>query len=229
MRQRKRTKIDISPLSVIIIILLVFFLAIFKFLRFKNIAVEPLNIELDIIKNAPISYFFNKGALANKIFSLNPEIIRVKFKPNYFTAKLEIDIETEKPIARICADECFYIGEHGYIYRSQEPEARSQKFLTIVSDLKIYDNTILEPRLVSALSKIFEFSNLKSVILKNTKILTNKDLKIITKNNWYILVDPNQNIERQIRKLNFFLDNKKEILAQIQYLDLRIPQKIYYK
>jgi hypothetical protein len=227
--RRKKTVVNLHAL--LIITFLILLLSMKKFLYFKTTILNPNQPNLQSeLNNLKISYFFNKKELANKIFSFQPEIIKVKFKPNYFTSKMEIAIQNEKIVAEICSTKCFWLGEHGYIFsKSQTSNLKSQNAFAIISSLKINENTILEPKIISALGKIFELSNLENIPLKFAEILTNQDLKITTKSGWYILIDPNQNIDKQINKLNFFIDNKKESINTLQYLDLRIPQRIYYK
>ena len=244
-RRKKSTKINLSYLLIITIIVIITIL--FKSMTFKKITISPAPIiflpqtnnnttyTLDgqntnylltnIARNKNINYFFNRKALAKNIFLAQSEIIRITFKPNYISSTLKITAQSEKIVAKICSDECFLLGEHGYIFNKQDAQNNFQ----ITSNLKIYDNSVLKPQISTAFNKIFEISNLKSIPIQTAEILLNEDLKITTKDGWYILIDPNQNIEKQIKKLNYFLDNKKENLDKFQYIDLRIPQKIFYK
>lgn len=237
MRRRKR-KLKFNKTPFFIIALLIIGWLSFRFLTFKNVIFEPSLTSRPSIPDQ-ISYFFNRQGLARKLFTLQPQFVKATFKPNYFNSTLTIKLEEEKIVANICGDQCYLLGEHGYIFKTtndQQPATNNQgltapadDYFSIHSHLKIYENSILNPKIILALSKIFEFSNLQSLPLQQAEILSNQDLSITTKVGWHFFIDPNQNIEKQIKKLNYFLDNKKEALTSLRYLDLRLPQKIYYK
>lgn len=227
MRRRGR-KIRLNKTLILIIALIGFIIILGRFLTFKNVMLEPTTAA-GLTRLEQISYFFHRQGLARKIFNLQPQFIKISFKPNYFTSTLTIKLNEEKIVARLCDHQCYFLGEHSYIFQTPSSKLQAPNdYFPLISRLKLYNNSVLEPKIASALSKVFEFSNLKSLPLQQGEILTNKDLKITTQDGWYFLFDPSQDTEKQIKKLGYFLDNKKETFSTLQYLDLRIPQKIYY-
>jgi hypothetical protein len=219
MRRKKRKKLELNytPFLFFLLLIFIFYLGNLNFLKI-NSSDNRLNI-----KNLSILYyiFFRKN-LAQKIFETYDSVIKIKFKPNFLNFSLNIDLEKEDPVAIICSTDCFYLGSHSYIYK----DSIENKYLPIFSQLEILKNSYLDPTLTNAFSKIFEYSNLNSLILRQAEILSNKDIKIITSDNKEILFDPNKNIDEQLKKLGYFLTNYKNPYNRI---DLRIPGKLYFK
>jgi hypothetical protein len=219
MRRKKRKKLELNytPFLFFLLLIFIFYLGNLNFLKI-NSSDNRLNI-----KNLSILYyiFFRKN-LAQKIFETYDSVIKIKFRPNFLNFSLNIDLEKEDPVAIICSTDCFYLGSHSYIYK----DSIENKYLPIFSQLEILKNSYLDPTLTNAFSKIFEYSNLNSLILRQAEILSNKDIKIITSNNKEILFDPNKNIDEELKKLGYFLTNYKNSYNRI---DLRIPGKLYFK
>lgn len=186
-----------------------------------------LNIENSYLKDISLlEYILIKKKLLNNIFSNNPEIIKIKNEINLLSRKITLKITKEKPVAKICyKNNCYFLGEHGYIYSNNKREQEYSLLLPINSELPVLPNTSLEKNITEALAKIFEYTNLKNIYLTNIKILANKDLIFFTEK-YYFLLDSNRNIKEQIKKLNYFLSNYPD---QYQKIDLRIPNKIYFK
>jgi hypothetical protein len=219
MRKRKKKKLELNYrfFLIIFLLILIFFLTQINFLK-----INASDNRLKIQNLSLLYYIFFKKDLAQKIFNTYESVIRVKFKPDFINFKLNIDLEKEDPVAIICSSNCFYLGSHSYIYK----DSIENKYLPIFSQLEILEASYLNPILTNALSKIFEYSNLNSLILKQAEILSNKDIKIITSDNKEILFDPNKNIDEEIKKLHYFLTNYKNSYSRI---DLRIPGKLYFK
>jgi hypothetical protein len=219
MRRRKKKKLELNYrfFLIIFLLILIFFLTQINFLK-----INTSDNRLKIQNLSLLYYIFFKKDLAQKIFNTYESVIRVRFKPDFINFKLDIDLEKEDPVAIICSSNCFYLGSHSYIYK----DSIENKYLPIFSQLEILEASYLNPILTNAFSKIFEYSNLNSLILKQAEILSNKDIKIITSDNKEILFDPNKNIDEEIKKLHYFLTNYKNSYSRI---DLRIPGKLYFK
>jgi hypothetical protein len=219
MRKRKKKKLELNYrfFLIIFLLILIFFLTQINFLK-----INTSDNRLKIQNLSLLYYIFFKKDLAQKIFNTYESVIRVRFKPDFINFKLDIDLEKEDPVAIICSSNCFYLGSHSYIYK----DSIENKYLPIFSQLEILEASYLDPILTNAFSKIFEYSNLNSLILKQAEILSNKDIKIITLDNKEILFDPNKNIDEEIKKLHYFLTNYKNSYSRI---DLRIPGKLYFK
>ena len=166
--------------------------------------------------------------LTKLLYHLRPDVISIELTPSYRDSTLLITIQREKPVARICTDTCFLLGEHGYII-PENPTSTPWHLFSITSNVGIIPYSALEKPILTTLSRIIEFSNLSAIPLQSAEILMNKDLRIQTQSGWRILINPQKDVEKQMRKLTYFVKNKISQLNSIEYIDLRIPQKIYYK
>jgi hypothetical protein len=218
MRKRKQRlfsnyKLIIFSLFLLLLLMLLFF---FRFdVYFENQKFKSLSA---------FEILFLKNELLKEIFENNPEIIKIDLIYDFKNLKVFLKPITENPVAIICSSKCFYLGEHGYIYEIKNEN--NKNLLPIISYREIYANSYLDPKITSALSYIFEYSNIAPLPLKRILIMTNKDLKIETKN-FSLLIDPYKDIQNQLKKLQYVLKNSQNI--NYSQIDLRIPGRIYIK
>lgn len=221
MRRRRRRGFRVPIIVFPIIALALLAVTAVKFIHFKKIDADPATIT----PPEAVSIFVRKSRLAKQLFAAHPTLIRLTITPHYLNSTLELKGEEEKPIAQICGPDCYLLGEHGYVYAGTS----SRPLLPIISQLRIEPNSILKPTLTRSFAATFELTTLNRIGLRRVEILTNEDLRFITSAGWYFLLDPNQGAERQLRKLTFFLQRKSGAVPRLKYLDLRIPQKIYFQ
>lgn len=216
MKKRKINFVKIINLSLFFV--LCYLLILVKF---------SLNIENSYLRNISLlEYILIKNILFSNIFRDNPGVIKIKNEINLLSRKINLKIIKEKPVAKLCyKNNCYFLGEHSYIYNINKRKQEYSILLPINSQLPVLPNTTLENNLTEALAKIFEYANLKNVYLIKIEILSNKDLIFFTEK-YYFLIDPNKNLGEQIKKLDYFLSNYRD---QYQKIDLRIPNRIYFK
>ena len=220
--RRRRKKLRLKFILALVFIFLIFYF-IFLF-EFREIKTEP-----EIFTNYLKPYFKQKTVLEifyqlKKIMNDFPEIKKINLRANIFKQKLFLEIKSSEIIAQICDEKnCFYLDNYAEII---EPKiSKKQNLLKIYSFLPIEKNTILNPEIKNLLSLLFEYANWKPLVLKEIKIYQNFDIGVIDEKNQEFLFDPNKDIEEQIKKLHIFLI--KNFLGT--RIDLRIPQKIYFK
>ncbi len=218
-RRRRGFRVPIIVFPIIAFVLLV--IAAVMLLHFQKVDADPVAIA----PREAVSIFVRKRHLAEQLFVAPPTLIRLTITPHYPNSTLELKGEEEKPIAQLCGSSCYLLGEHGYVYVGTS----SQPLLPIISRLKIEPNSVLKPTLARAFAATFELTTLNRIGLRRVEILTNEDLHFVTAAGWYFLLDPNQSPERQLRKLTFFLQRKSSVVPKLMYIDLRIPQKIYFQ
>jgi hypothetical protein len=218
MRKRKQQlfsnyKLIIFSLFLLLLLILLFFVKFEVYLENKKLK-----------SLSAFEILFLKNELLKEIFENNPEIIKIDLIYDFKNLKLFLKPIKENPVAIICSSRCFYLGEHGYIYEIKNEN--NKNLLPIISYREIYANSYLDPKITSALSYIFEYSNIAPLPLKRILIMTNKDLKIETKN-FSFLIDPYKDIQNQLKKLQYVLKNSQNI--NYSQIDLRIPGRIYIK
>jgi hypothetical protein len=220
MKKPRKNKHHLKILSpqLILSLIIVYLLFFVKFnLSIDNFHFKQLSLA---------EYLLIKNKLMNEMFSNHPEIINIKTKISFLNRNINLETTKEKPVAKICyLNNCYLLGEHSYIYNNKR-ELQSSLLLTITSQLPIATNTRLDPSITTALAKVFEYSNIKNLYLTKAEILSNKDIIFFTQN-FSFLLDPNRkNLDEQLKKLDYFLNQYHQPFQQI---DLRIYNKIYFK
>ncbi len=220
--RRKKTKINfILILAPFLFFSLIYFIF---FLSSKNIIIEPQNLSLYLKPYLSNVNILNFPTNISKILKDFPEIEKIAIKINPIKQQIILKIETSTIVAKICdVKNCFYLDNQSRII---QPRMMFQKnLLVITSSLSIENNTLLNPEIKNFLSILFEYSNWKPFILKEIKIYPNFDIGVIDNQNREFLFDPSRDLKEQIKKLEIFLRNN----LKSQRIDLRIPQKIYFK
>lgn len=220
MKKPRKNKHHLKILSpqLILSLIIVYLLFFVKFnLSIDNFHFKQLSLA---------EYLLIKNKLMNEMFSNHPEIINIKTKISFLNRNINLETTKEKPVAKICyLNNCYLLGEHSYIYNNKR-ELQGSLLLTITSQLPIATNTRLDPSITTALAKVFEYSNIKNLYLTKAEILSNKDIIFFTQN-FSFLLDPNRkNLDEQLKKLDYFLNQYHQPFQQI---DLRIYNKIYFK
>ncbi|MCL4358335.1 MAG: hypothetical protein M1505_00245 [Patescibacteria group bacterium] len=224
---RKKSRTRSKPNLNIILGLILAFLLVFSLFWIKFEVSTNLNIHLP--NQTLFQLIFFRRSLANQIFKIVPDATRITFSPNWVNFNLETKIETEAPIALICDQKCYYLGNRDYIFEKSSQNQPSNLF-PIRTRLTIYPNSNLKANLSQALSKVFNFSQNKKLPLSQAKIMSNGDLQFFFPHlgsTAYFLIDPNVNLDQQLNKLDAFLDYEKN--NRFEEIDLRIDNRIYYK
>lgn len=211
-------------LLVIIIAFSLLVIIFWQVIRFERVVIEPDSQRLPL----DLGLLFSKQALADYVFKYNPRLVRLQIRPDYWYQTLYLNLEEELAVAKICPIDqttCLALGEHGYLFEA----TTTPYLLPIFSYFKFERQTLLAPDFVQMLAAVFEFSALRRLALRQAIILPNRDLMVTTQAGWQFLIDPHRDLSKQLRKLDYFLTHKRDNLDKLIRLDLRIPQKIYYR
>lgn len=176
--------------------------------------VEALKAQFSIINNAEIGRNFWKRALE----------IQIEERENWAVWCGTDPINTEK-------ERCFYIDEEGIIFK-ESPQFSGQLFL------KIKDGRAYEFKEGSRVIDENFFKNLRNFLghLESSSKISVKSIEINDGPEFWlysdfkIIVDPQTDFERALENIALFLDSaEKEKVGQIEYIDLRFKDKIFYK
>jgi len=131
--------------------------------------------------------------------------------------------------------ECYYIDEEGIIF---ERAPQTSGVLVLV----IKDESSARAELgknVIAKESIANFVNLREYLSAQLNLRALDfviksdapgDLKVHTNEGWYILFDASRDLKDQLQNLKLVLEEKiKEERKNLEYVDLRIENRIYYK
>ena len=191
---------------------------IFKYLSTKNYLV----------------FLFLKNELNQNLFSNYCYLDNLDFDFNFKDRKIFLNISLKEPVATVCSfDNCFYLDSAGELI---EETARSQKMGILIEDhssttLKISDDYLTSNEL-SILSDFFKKTEL--LIKPNYVELDNaskagKYAKIITADDYYILISFNLPAEFSYSVLQSLLAKKIIDFENLEYIDLRFTDKAFYK
>ena len=195
-------------------------------------------------------YFFNyispfsniilasSESIENSLRSNFPVIEATKVSKSLFKKSLTVQI-LEREIAGIwCkenSDKCFYFDKDGIFFKSA-PKFSGEVFLTIE------DSRGRNFNLIDSFDdkELFEKINLTRNILDDLKFIDyvnfflpkgSFEFWIKTKDGWYIYLDKETDVPNQLVALKKFLEEKLPAARRqsLQYIDLRINNRIYYK
>lgn len=218
------------------IIYVLFFSPIFKIrdvIIFGNQKTSAEEIKNNLICGNII--LTSESTIKNQLLDKFPVILELKIHKNLFKRKLEIDIKEREEIGIVCSsNKCFYFDKEGIVF--QNAPITSGSLITIVQDYsnrnyelgdkisnKEFIDTILEIN-----EDLYDETGLK-ILSFNIDSYPIKELKAITHEGWYILFSTERNIKNQLLVLKVGLDEKIKNRSNLQYVDLRIENRIYYK
>lgn len=190
--------------------------------------------------------------LAENLQNKFPKIKTIKVK-KIFPNEIKIFITERKALFIWCRgdfiaeeieqgknNDCFLVDDEGYVYTSADfnlPEVKENNLI------KIYDGSRREislgEKIISEefLRFTFEIKNLLQsnleIKIKNyyhTPSRFSQEIKIQTEEGWWLYFSTNFPAIDAVKTLKLFLEKENNInLADIEYIDLRMENKIYYK
>lgn len=161
---------------------------------------------------------------------------------NLFKKKPEIKDEQEMGIickenpafAEASAGTCFYFDKNGIAF--ENAPNTSGNLIDLIKDysqkeLKIGDEVLtkeLMDNILAIKEYLFQKIGLK-VASFDIDSYPVEGLRVVTNESWYILFSLKRDIKSQLLALKVALDEKIQNRSTLQYVDLRIENRIYYK
>jgi hypothetical protein len=156
-----------------------------------------------------IQILFLKKKVLNQVLEEIPQIEYAKIS---FPLKIKIEYKLYDPVAKICNNFCALLNKDGFIFPG------SGNFPVFYTEINFEGFQKIKKEYLDILTYLKELNiNFTTII-----ILKNGDVRIV--NDIIILMNPNENLQNQIAKLKF----AKDKLKNIKYLDLRIPERIFF-
>lgn len=249
--KRKLKVLFFGGLFFCLILGLVYFLIFSPYFKIKNITIkgtekisqdEILNLTNQVLNGSYLKIIpqnslilFPEQKLKELLKEKIPVIKEVRIiKKIPFSLTIEIK-EREKVIVYCGEMKCFYLDEDGFAFE-EAPEIYGGLNLTLKDnskrEVKIKEVAINKD-LVSFLSQIKEFlEKFLSLTLLNFQIdfYPSRDLTAITSEGWQIFFNSSGDPKAQVQALQMVLEEKiKEQRNQLEYIDLRMANRIYYK
>ena len=230
MGKRKVKKISFQVFFIFNILILISFLSLISLKKIKNFIVEPPE-SLSLVEK----YFLNKPFIFilfnhKKVLKENPNLVYLEIKPLIYPYGVKIKFKEEKVIAKIIdvkENKIYFLDSYGRV--NSRFMTKEKNILEVISYKKIEDKSYLNKKLFDFLLKILQFAHLYLIKIEKIIIHSNFDISLILENNQEYLFDLRRNQNEQIKKFYFFLEFQKKQKLQASRIDLRIPQKIYFK
>lgn len=134
--------------------------------------------------------------------------------------------------------ECFQIDRQGVIYK-ESLLVRSSSILNIYSsrnDLaEIRDSVIPEEMVLFILNlkeklEVIKTDKIQTIIVSDFNFISIEDLRVKTLWGWQIYFNPANGLDPQVKTLEVLLSEEiKDGYRELEYVDLRIPGRAYYK
>ena len=182
--------------------------------------------------------FIGSKSIERSLEEKFPIIEKVNVNKNFFNRNLSVEVWEREAAGIWCrdsGDKCFYFDKNLILFKPS-PRFSGEVFLTLEDgrgrDLNLADR--FEDK------ELFEKINSVRALLDELKFLdyTNFFLPegsfeywVKTKEGWYVYLDKESDIATQLVALKKFLEEKLSLNRRqnLQYIDLRVNNRIYYK
>lgn len=236
---------------------LVYFLIFSPYFKIKNITIKGAEKisqdEILNLTNQVLNSFYWRIIPQNSLISFPGQKLEILLKEKFPPIKevkiikkmpilsrqplsLVIEIkERERAIVYCGQTECFYLDENGFAFE-EAPEIYGSLNITLKDnskrDVKIKE-IVVNKDLILFLFQVKELLEKSlSLNLLNFQIdfYPSRDVIAITSEGWQIFFNPNERPSTQVETLKTVLAEKiKEQRDQLEYVDLRIANRVYYR
>jgi hypothetical protein len=134
-------------------------------------------------------------------------------------------------------NQCFYIDQEGIVFK-ESPLISGRLIVNIYSrkdSVKIRDK-VVSPEIINFILAIKkglpEIKTVSELLLEavDFEIISLEDLKVTTDLGWQIYFNPTYSVDSQLNALALVLEQEtKQAVDSLEYLDLRIEGRVYYK
>ena len=242
-RHRKKRKINKRVIILIIslfvlagLVYLVFCSSVFNVRAIKISGNKELSAE-EIEKNLNCQNLLlaSSSNIKKELLGKIPKISDLDVKKNIFKRELIINLIEREEVAIVCKEsKCFYIDKSGKVF--EDAPQTSGSLIIAINDVsgrniklgdKIFDevfiNSVLEIK-----EDLFNKMDLRILNFDSMNFPV-QDVKAITSERWYAFFNFKNNIKSQISALKAALSEKIKDRTSLQYIDLRIENRVYYK
>jgi cell division septal protein FtsQ len=238
--------------------LVVYVLFFSSFLRISKIEVlGTVDIDPDLIRqdlqvefsgkyfgliNRDNTIFVDGEKLQEKLSTKYEKIKDVKIKRD-FPKGIKVLIEERVPGIVLCSDGgCSVVDMNGFVYMPFDPNANDAQLNSLMrltdngnKDVKFKDfflNREYVQYIVDMQKSLTDELGIAISLDCQTPRLISGDIRVATEQGWWIYFDSNKSIQQEIEMLRAVLSekiNKDGQRDNLEYIDLRVTNKVYYK
>lgn len=183
----------------------------------------------------------SNSRLKSELTATFPAITDISVKKKLFNT-LTVNFKKRVQIGIWChptggqpqADNCYYFDKEGIVF-SQAPETEGGLILKITdlskNDIPLGDKVLGDNRIyfiinfIDIVGKIDKFKILEFKIKPSSSV----DFEAVTDTGWLIYLDDTQDPKVAVNNLLTVLDEAVKNTGNLEYIDLRIPSRIFYK
>ena len=179
-------------------------------------------------------FFVSAKSIASDVVSRSPEISSVTVSKKFFNT-LVINIEMKNPVAVWCLDgACDVLDSSGMAFDATTTYATTT-FVTFGNGkIPHIGASILPPSEFPSLMAFIYNLPQRGLETSSASISDGGEVHINIATSSALIVDPSKNLSQSLANLDLLLTNKTsgmtvDQINSLQYLDLRFPDKIFYK
>ena len=206
----------------------------------ENNVVSDTDIQQVINNNAPFNFgdnFFilSKNNIKTKLAGAFPILTDINIEKRPFQT-LIINFEKRIPIGIWCNNNCYYFDKEGIVFQ-ETPQTEGSLILKVEDTNKnavALGEHVLNEKQLNFMTifnnKMIENNKIQVIEFKMASSTNSSNIEAITNYGWSIYLDQNQNPALAANNLIATLNETiKDKLSTLQYIDLRIPSRVFYK
>jgi len=233
---KKKKRIICLFLLILVLIYVFLFSSLFKIRKIEVSESREVS-EQQIKDNFSFKniFLFTKKKIKEDLIKKIPLIADLEIKKDIFAGKIKLKIQERDRLGIVCQEEsCFYIDSLGFLF--EDAPQTSGSLILLIKDFTerefFIGKKIFEENQIGSISFIKENLFLETgikVLDFNILFFPLTELKVVTNEGWYILFDLERDIQKQLLSLKAVLKEKIQEREGLEYIDLRIENRVYYK
>lgn len=181
-------------------------------------------------------FIFSKKELETQL-TQNPAITFVKIRKNYFDT-LSIEIKEQEKEMIYCSsfekNECFYVNKVGFIYAPVTDFIIPEQEIIIYSEqgIKKVQDTVLDGKTYNDIVSFVKNTSKQEIKIKEVYIKSDGVVEFVTRDNVRIIGSIFDDFKKDFANLIALFEKQvltKDTFLQIDYIDLRFGNKVFYK
>jgi len=227
-----------------------FYLEFSGFLEYKKIVVEftqgkprpPVLQDVKRFLDQRYFYFLSGKSFLFPLERLRSYLLKryifisdVTFKKDLISKQLEIRIEPRKALAIWCftgaerqMKDCFFADKAGVLFKKAAPAQGTG--LPLIISHSSENSALVQRALLNIIVQVFQGIKKLGVHPAYVELIPKPDFSVFTEAGWKVIFSSSIRAGIQIRELDQVLKSKiKENVSKLDYIDLRIYHRLYYK
>lgn len=189
-------------------------------------------------------FLYTKHKIEKDLVQKFPKISNIEISKDLIKRIIKLEINERERLGIVCKTKieneeeqmgkCFYIDKQGFIF--EDAPQTSGSLILLIKDFSQREYSlggqIFEEKTINSIygirENIFPETGIK-ILDFNIASFPVVELKAMTNEGWYILFELEGDIKKQLTSLKAALQEKIKNRESLEYVDLRIENRIYYK